>query len=124
MQGPSICFFNNNNPYIHKGAWLFYKTLASTENNTALALENSYDPILESCYTTDRYEQWIANAGSDLKYDITKATLPLHDYYMTSPVFVGSSLARTVIGEITANVVNSGLSVENAFTEAYNRCIR
>lgn len=124
MQGPSICLFNNNDPYIHKGAWLFYKTLASTENNTALALENSYDPVLESCYETDRYKQWVDRAGQDLKYDITAATLPLHDYYMTSPVFVGSSVAREEIGKITANVVNSGTSIDQAFVEAYNRCTR
>ena len=123
MQGPSICFFNNNNNYIHKGAWLFYKMLSDTDYNTSLALENSYDPVRESCYQTEQYENWIALADRDLIYAIPKATLPLHDYYMTSDVFVGSSNARDEIGELTSYIIRQNMTVEQAFSTAYNACI-
>ena len=123
MQGPSICFFNNNDPYVHKGAWLFYKMLASTDYNTALSLENSYDPVRESCYETEQYLNWIKLADRGLNYAIPAATLPLHEYYMTSEVFVGSSNARDEIGALTTYIIRQNMSVDAAFSTAYNACI-
>ena len=122
MQGPSICFFNNDDSYIHKGAWLFYKELADVDNNTALALENSYDPIRRSCYETESYRKWIGNAGKGLKYDIPNITSTLKEFYMTSPSFVGSSTARTEVGKILQNMTRSGYTVDKAFEIAYNTC--
>lgn len=125
QQGPSICFFNNFDSYVHKGAWLFYKMLAEPENNASLALENSYDPIRVSSYETDQYESWIANAGKGtLAYDIPQITSTLKNYYMTSEVFVGSSTARTEIGKIIQNIYSSNMSVDDAFLAAYNTCVR
>jgi multiple sugar transport system substrate-binding protein len=123
MQGPSICFFNNGDSYIHKGAWLFYKALADVDANTKLALENSYDPIRNSCFQTTDYTSFIAKHDSDLKYDIPYHTKDLRADYMTSPVFIGSSTARTEIGKILSNIINAGLSVDNAFAGAFNTCV-
>lgn len=124
MQGPSICFFNNNNNYIHKGAWLFYKEMAAPEANCALALENSYDPIRKSSYETTQYKNWIALAGrGTLSYDIPAITSTLKDYYFTSPSFVGSGTARTEIGKLLQYTVNSKMSIDQAFETVYNACI-
>ena len=123
QQGPSICFFDNNNPYIHKGAWLFYKTIAEPENNAVLALENSYDPVRISSYETQQYRTWLSYAGKGLKYDIPALTAQLKNYYMTSAVFVGSGTARTEIGNVIKNVVRSGYSVDEALLAAYNACL-
>lgn len=123
QQGPSICFFNNFDNYVHKGAWLFYKELASPENNAALALENSYDPIRLSSYETSQYKEYISNSGKgELGYDIPKITSTLKENYMTSPVFVGSATARKEMDKIFANVVNSKMSIDEAFTAAFNAC--
>ena len=123
QQGPSICFFNNDNDYIHKGAWLFYKYIANVAYNTGLSLENSYDPIRKSCYETAEYAQWIAHpTGSGLKYDVPKITKTLTDYYMTSPVFIGSGTARDEIGSIISYIYN-GEAVDSAFARAYNKCV-
>lgn len=124
MQGPSICFFDNLDDYVAKGSWLFYKELAEPENNCALALENSYDPVRVSSYETENYKTWLSHAGKGvLSYDIPKITSTLKDYYMTSPVFIGSSTARTQIGSILQYVLNQNMSVDAAFTTAYNTCI-
>lgn len=123
MQGPSICFFNNLDAYVHKGAWLFYKQLAEPTNNVRLALENSYDPVRLSSYDTADYKTWVGLAGSSLKYDIPVITQTLKNYYMTSPVFVGSSTARTEIGSILKYIINQNLSVDTAFATAYNKCV-
>lgn len=122
QQGPSICFFDNDNDYIHKGAWLFYKMMADTEYNAALSLENSYDPIRKSSYETDAYKAWIALKGSGLKYDIPAITTTLKDYYFTSPTFVGSGTARTEIGSLIKYVYLNGNTVDQAFETAINHC--
>ncbi len=123
QQGPSICFFDNGNGWIHKGAWLFYQFLADPSNNAKLALENSYDPIRTSSYETEEYEAWIENEGSGLKYDIPAMTARIKQYYFTSPVFVGSSTCRTQIGQIINYIYQSKYSISEAFDLAYDECL-
>ena len=122
QQGPSICFFNNENAYIHKGAWLFYKMFAEAEANAQVALENSYDPVRISSYETTAYQQWVAYEGQGLKYDIPAMTATLKQYYITSPVFIGSSTARNEIGNIIDYIINSEYSTTNAFKKALDNC--
>ncbi len=124
QQGPSICFFNNDNPYIHKGAWLFYKELAEPVNNAKLAMQNSYDPVRVSSFATDEYKQWIANKDLDLKYAIPATTASLRDNYMTSPVFLGSETARDEVGQILTYVIANNMTVDNAFNKAYQATVK
>lgn len=123
MQGPSICFFIQNDPYIQKGAWLFYKAMAETEANTALALESSYDPVRDSCYETETYLNWIAQADLDLSHAITAATRDLRDKYFTSPVFVGSSDARDEMDSLISAVIAQNYTPAQAIQNAYNACV-
>ena len=120
---PSICFFDCGNEYIHKGAWLFYKEFADPIKNASVALENSYDPVRVSSYTSPEYEQWISNAGLALKYDIPNITRTLKDYYITSPVFIGSSTARKEIGSIISYMYSSKMSADKAFETALDNCV-
>lgn len=123
QQGPSICFFNNDNPYIHKGAWLFYKALAEKTNNAKLAMQNSYDPVRLSSFETPEYTDWISKKDKDLKYAIPAATASLRDKYMVSPVFQGSETARDEIGSILTYIINNGMTTDNAFQKAYDRTV-
>ena len=124
QQGPSICFFDNKDPYIHKGAWLFYKMMAEPETNAKLALDNSYDPIRTSSYTSDYYLDFIDKAGQHLGlgYDIPAITQTLTECYMTSAVFKGSSTARDQIGKIITYVIRNNKSVAAAIKRAYESC--
>lgn len=122
QQGPSICFFNNDDPYIHKGAWLFYKFLADPKFNADLALENSYDPVRQSSFEAENYVNWIAKHDENLKYDIPYHTKDLRDKYMVSPVFVGSDTARSEMEKLVGKVVNSNYTVEKALETAYDAC--
>ena len=123
QQGPSICFFDNNNKWIHKGAWLFYREfLSDPVLNAKLALENSYDPIRVSSYSTTEYTNWVSNEGHGLAYDIPAITQTLKNNYMTSPVFVGSGTAREQIGETIAYVIGNKMSISDAILTAYNYC--
>ena len=123
QQGPSICFFDNQNDYINKGAWKFYKALANKENNARVSFENSYDPVVNSAYTTEFYETETAKANQHygLKYDIPAVTKTLKQYYMTSAVFKGSQNARDQIGGILLKVKN-GSTAAGAVARAYNAC--
>lgn len=123
MQGPSIAIFNNSDDYIAKGAWLFYKELSDPTNNAALALENSYDPVRISSYSTPEYTEFLSNKGKGLKYDIPAITATLKNNYMTSPVFIGSSTARTEIGNVIKYVVNQGMDIDRAFETAIRSCV-
>lgn len=122
QQGPSICFFDNQNGYIHKGAWLFYKYLADPENNANIALENSYDPVRISSYDTDIYKFYISNKGKGLQFDIPAITSTLKDHYMTSDVFYGSSQARKEIGATITYTMRSGYTATEAVEAAFNSC--
>ena len=123
QQGPSICFFDNRNEYIHKGAWLFYKAMADGVANAELALANSYDPVRNSSYESDSYKSHIAKHDTAMKYDIPYHTKDLRQYYMTSPVFPGSDTARTEIGNVLSYAISSKLGVEGALLKAYNTCV-
>ena len=124
LQGPSVCFFNNSNDYEAKGAFLFYKELSDPKANADLALENSYDPVRISSYSTESYKTWLSNKGRGLQYDIPAITATLKDKYMTSSVFVGSSTARTEIGNVLAYVVNNNMSVDQAIDTAYRNTLK
>ncbi|MBE6135137.1 MAG: hypothetical protein E7179_03915 [Erysipelotrichaceae bacterium] len=123
QQGPSICFFDNRDPFIHKGAWLFYQAMADGQANAELALANSYDPIRNSSYESESYKQFIAKHADAMKYDIPYHTKDLRQYYMTSPVFPGSDTARVEIGNVLSYAISSKLGVAGALRKAYNICI-
>jgi len=126
QQGPSICFFDNGNGYIHKGAWLFYKELAGVETNAWLALNNSYDPIRKKSYDTDYYQEWVdfethPEYKGKLGHEIPKLTQTLKNYYMTSPVFIGSGEARNQMSKILENLFSGG-DINKVFSDAENWC--
>lgn len=122
QQGPSICFFIQNDPYVQKGAWLFYKAMAETEANTELALESSYDPVRDSCYETKTYTDWISKYKEDLIYDIPNHTKDFRDKLMVSEVFIGSDVARDQMDTLISQIVSSNVPVATAVNNAYMAC--
>lgn len=125
QQGPSICFFDNENVDINTGAWLFYKMLSDPDKNTALATENSYDPIRYSSEQSDSYKAFIANSKKALlNYVPTITHLPqVRDNQITSAVFVGSSTCRTQMAELILKMVHMEMSAEDALNEAYDAAL-
>lgn len=124
QQGPSICFFDNEDPYVHKGAWLFYQMLADPAANAELACLNNYDPIRVTSYDDPFYKEWISTKQDELAHYVPNITKTLVQHYMTSPVFPGSSQARTSIGDTIKNVAKSGDKVAEALARAYGECTR
>ena len=126
QQGPSICFFDNAKGQIHKGAWLFYKALADDQSNADLALDNSYDPVRKQSYNKQSYLDWIdfenhPEYRGQLLHEIPAITSTITEYYMTSPVFIGSGQARDEMGLIIKKMF-AGANVNDAFDEALSNC--
>ena len=126
QQGPSICFFDNENANITTGAWLFYKMLADPDMNTALATENSYDPVRISSVESESYAKFIADSKNALlNYVPTVTHLPqIANNQFTTPVFVGSSTCRTQMAELILRMVHNhhsaATALQNAFDAAMN----
>ncbi len=138
MQGPSLCFFNTKDTKKEQAAWEFYSEFVSdSELNAALALENSYDPVKSSSYSTSTYKTWTAmgktaegndNVEAQLQYRIPNLTATIKDKYITSPVFNGSAKARSEIGSILKYAKASSAStsqekVSTAIVKAFTNCV-
>jgi hypothetical protein len=99
--------------------------------NADLALENSYDPVRVSSYSTDDYKRWCsvaaggyADTTAELIYRIPNLTPSLKANYLTSPVFIGSGTARTEIGKLVSYTKEEKGNVEAAILKAYSNCVQ
>lgn len=125
QQGPSICFFDNENPKITTGAWLFYKMLADPDMNTALATENSYDPVRLSSIESESYQKFIADQKNALLNYVPVVTHQpqIADNQFTTPVFVGSSMCRDQMAALILSMVHNGKSASEALQIAYDAAL-
>lgn len=133
LQGPSVCFFNTDDSAKEKVAWEYYsKYLSNDQLNAELALENSYDPVRKNSYDSKSYSNWTAmgldengndNPNKPLKYRIPNLTKTLRENYFTSPVFIGSSVARKEIGKILDYVAQKEGNIDQAIEEVYHNSV-
>lgn len=133
LQGPSVCFFNTDDSAKEKVAWEYYsKYLSNDQLNAELALENSYDPVRLNSYDSKSYSAWTAmgldengndNPTKELKYRIPNLTKTLRENYFTSPVFIGSSVARKEIGKILDYVAQKKGNIDQAIEEVYHNSV-
>lgn len=144
QQGPSLCFFDSGNTSKNKATWEFYtKYLADVESNARLALDNSYDPVKNASYEIQYYKDWMKQGQTDdgkddiestLTYRIPNLTADIKkngpkNQYITTDVFLGSSTARTEVGNIIkyAQGYKDGTNrdkVTKAIKAAYDNCAK
>lgn len=150
QQGPDVCFFPQKDENKQKATWDFYTNyLSSIDYNTGLALANSYDPVKNAAFETEEYKNWIVsgdvNSNETIKLDndgnpitnlntkmdkrIPALTKQMRQYYMTTPVFYGSSTVRSELGNVLKyakagdkNKTNRE-KIEAAILKAYNTMI-
>ena len=144
MQGPSLCFFNINDSAKSQAAWEFYSQYVSDpELNAGLALENSYDPVRTASYESDAYMEYTSIGQTDpntnpykgtsfsdsddvtaeLTYRIPNLTKTIQEYYVTTPIFVGSGTARDEIGKVLSYAREEQGDVAEAIYRAYRQCV-
>lgn len=126
-QGPSIAFMEVGATQEEidkhaKGAWLFYKEWTTTEIGVEWALATGYTPIRASVAATDDYMAYANDAKFDAK-TLDKLTArnakyaaSVLNYLFTSPVFIGSSKARSSVAGLLADCVKGKDCAGNVLT--------
>ncbi len=105
-QGPSVAFLDHKDNNRALGAWLFYKALTDTDSATRWSLSTNYMPIRESVSTSDDfleaadYTACEAKTLERLKAKAFAYAGEVGNSLFTSPVFKGSSEARTQAGNL------------------------
>mgnify|MGYP003292818326 CR=1 FL=1 len=131
-QGPSMAFLDHKDENRAKAAWLFYRFFSTTEYNTRWAIASNYLPIRYSVYEDPSYSAFsVVSDKAKNTVEIckartgaaAKATAP---YLYTSPVFKGSSEARSQVkalltGCLTAEDINT--SIDTLFKTAYDNTL-
>lgn len=128
-QGPSLVMFEagygltaEQKAEKQKMTFLFVKELLDVEFQASFAQASGYNAVRKSVVDDELYQKFIAKADTDI---IAKAILVgqemVNDYFV-SPAFVGSSTARTQVGEALLYVMKGEKTGKKALQDAYNNC--
>ncbi len=128
-QGPSLTILNHGDDQKIIASWLFMKYFTTNVQFQAeWGIQSGYVPVIKSVNDNETYKAHLAkadNTASDLKERVTaqaaKLCLDQSDYYYTSPAFVGSSEARTQVGNLLTQVFQ-GTDINTAFKDAIDKC--
>ncbi len=131
-QGPSVCIFKKSNPQEVIASWLLVKYLTtSVEFQAEFADISGYVPVLKSVQTFPAYAELLASADGydNVTYLSAKVCMEQANAYYTSPAFVGSSTARSQVGNLLAKCLHFDTSasdidkkIQDAFQEAIDEC--
>ena len=125
-QGPSLVMFHSdkasNADEKEYMTYLFIKELLDIEEQAELCMESGYNPVRNSVYENDVYKAWL-DAGATLpaKAAAVGRTMSKNGEFFTSPAFVGSSTARTVVGDMIVAILK-GSDVQKEVEDAIKAC--
>lgn len=139
-QGPSLCILNHSNDNRALASWLFAKFMTNEENALDWAVNTGYLPIRYSVSESSEYQAEIARG---MKADVTdldhlKAvatqyagnSLYVGDALFASPVFKGSSTARTQASNIVTSILTlteaeaTDAKIDEIFQTAYDNTLK
>jgi len=132
LQGPSVAILNHKDENRALGAWLFYKELTEIRSQIAWSTTTGYSPIRENVATSDDYlyycndERFDEKTADHLKALNAQYVIEYTSTFFSSPVFKGSSAARTNVGGLmTKCMVDENLeaNINQYFLDAYNNTI-
>ena len=111
-QGPSVCLLDHHDEDRALASFLFWKHITNEENSTTWALRTGYMGIRSSAYQSDAYRKAIATDAASNTYAAAEAKnfLKIADVSASTfntPVFRGSSNARTDVGVLLRKIFNS-----------------
>lgn len=115
-QGPSLCLLNHDDPDRVLAAWLFTKFMTNEENSLSWSLNTGYLPIRYSVVESGDYQEAIAEGKEASVYSLEHLQAMASEYVgnneyvgdalFASPVFKGSSEARTEVGALVTKILN------------------
>lgn len=135
-QGPSVVFMSHGNDEEGKrrslASWLFYKFMTDPEHSLRWSLATGYMPIRLSSYQSDQYMDYSDVSGKpDRSAERLNALNAAYVGTVTgdlfaSPVFKGSSEARTQVGNVMARCLmseNIEAEIDSIFDEAVQKTL-
>ena len=129
-QGPSLAVLKHDDNRA-LASWLFYKFFTNTANNAAWAATTGYSPVRYSVLEDPDYMDVCNPAGKD-KDDLMKAITcsyagEVGNDLFASPVFKGSSEARSQVGSLFTNCLlaeDIDAEIDGLFTTAYQNTLK
>ncbi len=133
-QGPSVAILKGGKNHTDQhivASWLLVKFLTTdVEFQATFSMMQGYTPVIKSAQTNPTYKAWLdkADGYTYLTAAAVKESLTQESSYFTSDVFVGSSLARTEVGNLLGACMSEPTTDLNAFIDqkfqaTYKKCM-
>lgn len=124
-QGPSLVMLKAGNGVSNadekaKMTFLFIKELLDPTFQASFSIAAGYNPSRNSVYEIEAYKKHMS--GNSTTAMACKAAMELNDRFFTSPAFVGSSTARTQVGNVLYYVMRGEKNATDALNAAYKNC--
>lgn len=125
-QGPSLVMFHSeldsaNATEREKMTFLFVKELLDPDFQATFAMSSGYNPPRASSYEIPDYVKFMSNT-SDIVSVAAKVASSMQDIFFTSPAFIGSSDARTEVGQALLYSIQGVKDPAKALKDAVRNC--
>lgn len=122
-QGPSLCMFYEDSENAEQKAlmtWEFVKCLLEPEFLASFSIASGYNPPRKSVFEIPAYEKHLN--GTSITAAAANVASTMSNDFFTSPAFVGSSTARTQVGNVLVYSMTGQKTAEKALKDAYTNC--
>lgn len=124
-QGPSLVMFEAGNGVANIDekkimTFMFVKELMDPTFQASFAIASGYNPSRNSVYEIEAYKEHMK--GTDITAVAANVAASMSDRFFTSPAFVGSSTARTQVGNVVLYTLKGSKSAEKALSDAITNC--
>ncbi len=128
-QGPSVAFLSHKSETRLKNAWLFYKYWTNEVNAATWVIETQYLPIRKSTFASDAWAEYVGDASADqMVVDQSRYVQTVANELYSSPVFKGSSEARTQVEGLTTKALTeknlTDATLDKLFQTAYDNTLK
>lgn len=126
-QGPSICVFDRSDKQEVLASWLFAQFLLTDEVQLAYSQTEGYLPVTSRATSSQKFKDYMNNPSQyKVKLDATKLVLDNINNTFITPVFNGSSNARTAAGYLIEAVSAPGSKFDSIdkMEDLFQRAIR
>lgn len=124
-QGPSLVMFEAGNGVENIDekktmTFLFIKELLHPTFQASFAIASGYNPSRNAVYDLEDYQEHLK--GNDMTAVAAKVAASMSERFFTSPAFVGSSTARTQVGNVVLYAMTGSKTPEKALQDAIANC--
>ncbi|MBQ3935108.1 MAG: hypothetical protein II715_04750, partial [Clostridia bacterium] len=103
-----------------KMTFMFVKELLDPTFQAEFSITSGYNPCRKSTFDVEAYQEHLD--GDSITAVAASVATTMVDDFFTSPAFVGSSTARTQVGNVIVYVITGQKSAAKALADAYSNC--